>query len=117
MSTELKQLGQVFPETTEPVKVYSPERAVTGIVRSVIVCNVTDQEAKFSIFCDLNGETFDPSTALYYGVVLKPSETRELSNFIPMHRQSASFAVQSSVPKAINFTISGVEQKANEIRV
>lgn len=109
MALQEKQIAQVRPPATAAVSAYSPAPGVTGIVKSVTVCNTGGVTAKFSIFLDDDSSTFDESTALYFEATLQSKQTFEREVFWPMNNPSGNLGVQSSVANAMTFTFHGGE--------
>ncbi len=109
MPFQEKHIAQVRPPATTPVSAYSPATGVTGIVRSITVCNTSAAKAKFSIFLDDDGATFDESTALYFEADLQAKQTFEREVYWPMNNSAGNLGVRSTVANALTFTFHGAE--------
>ena len=109
MTIAEKQLGQSRPANTTAATLYSPGSGVTAVIKSLIVCNVSASLAKFRVFQDDDGTTYDESTALFWDADIKAGESMVLDNFAPMNNSSGGFGVRTSIANAITFTLSGAE--------
>jgi len=109
MNLQEKQLGQLRPANTTAASLYSPVANVTGIIKTLHVCNTTASSAKFSIYSDDNGTTYDESTALFFDVLLAANTTVQISMFVAMDNEAGNFAVQTDTASAITFTLFGAE--------
>lgn len=109
MITE-KQLGQLKPANTTAASVYSPAVTVTSaIIKTVMIVNVTNLTAAYSIFQDDNGTTYDESTALAWKVQLDGNSHVQLDGFYPMNNASGNLAVQTDSANYLCFTCWGAE--------
>ena len=90
MPFQEKQIAQIRPSGTAAVPAYSPAVGVTGIIKSVTVCNVNAGTIKFSIFLDDGGATFNESTALYFEAELLKGQTFEREVFWPMNNPAGT---------------------------
>jgi len=109
MTLQEKQLGQLRPSNTTVTSIYSPAAGVTGIIKTVYVCNTTIGIVTFQICVDDNGTTYDESTALFWDVTIAANTTLELDTFIPLSNSAGNIAVRSSLANAITFTLFGAE--------
>jgi hypothetical protein len=78
-------------------------------VTRITVCNTTGSTAKYSVYHDDDGSTFDQSTALYYAVSLAANTTVELMTYGPglYVAKSGQIAVQTDTGSALTFTLYG----------
>jgi len=105
----LKQLGQARENSTNAVKVYSPNINIDSVVTTIVLCEQAGATATFRIFIDDNGTTYDQSTALYYDVTLQANETLQIDTSWPMSDTRGNLAYRSSVANAITITVFGTE--------
>jgi len=106
---EEQQLGQLRPSGTTAASLYSPPTDKTGIVKTIFVCNTTATAAKFRIFCDDNGSTYDQSTALFYDADILANETVEIDTYIAMSDSAGNLGVRTDTADALTFTAFGAE--------
>jgi hypothetical protein len=104
----LKQLGQQRPNTTAAVSIYNPPVG-NSVVHSIIICNTTTSAAKYRIFCDDDGTTYDETTALFYDVSLPAKTTDTLEVKICMNDATGNLAVSTDTANALTFTLFGEE--------
>lgn len=107
---EAGQLGQKRPANTTAVSIYSPRTEVVAEITSFIVTNNTGTAAKFRIFHDDNGTTYDQSTTLFFDETIPANQSRELiANSWWMRDSTGNIAVRTDTNSAITFTIYGKE--------
>ena len=105
-----KQLGQARPGVPgTPVTIYNPAAGVETRVSSLVIANTTGSSAKYRVFHDDNGSTFDQTTALYYDVALDANRTIILAPRIDMADDTGNIGVDSDVASALTFTLYGTE--------
>ena len=109
MALQEKQLGQLRPANTTAASIYSPAANVTGVIKTVVVCNTSAAAATFRIFHDDNGTTYDESTALFWDVNVNPGQTVDFDTFAPMNDSTGNFAVRTGTASALTFTVYGAE--------
>lgn len=109
MATTLKQLGQNRPANTTAVSLYSPGASTETIIKTLIVCNTSVSSAKFRIFVDDNGTTYDETTALYYDCPLAANSTLAIELNLLMNDQTGNLAVRTNTANALTFTAFGSE--------
>lgn len=76
------------------------------LLRSIVVANVTSSAAKYSIYLDLDGTTYDQGTALFREVSL-PANESDIIDFEgdPVSIDgSTSIGVQTDTASALTFT-------------
>ena len=103
-----KPLAQSRPATTSATKVYSPATDVVGIIKTIIVCNVTANDATYRIFLDIDSTTYDADTALGYDHAIPGNRTIVWDVEIPMDEDS-NLAVRTGTASSLTFTIFGEE--------
>ena len=104
-----KQLAQSRPLTSSSVSVYSPSASTRGILKSMMICNVSNVDASFSMFIDNNGSDRTVSTAIYYNAPISANDTVNAEIFQVIDTSAGSVGIQSSPDGAITFTLSGAE--------
>lgn len=104
-----KQLGQLRPADTNAASIYNTRADIRTTVENIIVCNNSISPAKFSIFVDSDGTTFDESTAIYFGVTLGANSSVVLVLDLNLDKLTSNLGVQSDTADALNFTVNGVE--------
>jgi hypothetical protein len=109
MNLQEKQLGQVRPANTTAASLYSPDANTTGIAKNLVICNTTTATAKFRIFVDDDGSTYDQTTALFYDVTILGNQTIQIDMFTPIDNAAGNIAVRTSIANALTFTLFGAE--------
>lgn len=109
MGFQEQQIAQVRPAGVTAVSAYSPAAGVTGVIKSVSVCNVSAVKIAFSIFLDDDGAVFDEGTAIYFGADLPTGSTFEREVWWPMNNSNGNLGVQVDVAGGANFTFHGAE--------
>lgn len=109
MALAEKQLSQSRPAGTIAVSIYSPGASTTAIIKNITVCNTTNTQAKFRVFIDDSGTTYDESTAIFWDSPIKGNTTVSITSFWAMNNSSGNFAVRTDTANALTFTISGAE--------
>ena len=104
-----KQLGQLRPANTTAASLYSPGVSTTTIIKTITVVNTGGVNAKYRIFVDDDGSTFDESTALFWDTELISGETDAIDLFFAMNNSSGNLGVRTSVANALTFTAFGAE--------
>lgn len=107
----LKQLGQSRPNLTTAASLYSPAASVEAAFR-ILICNTTAASAKYSIYLDDDGTTYDETTALAFSQDIGANETISFppsNDKIVMNNSSGNLAVQTDTADALTFTILGEE--------
>ena len=109
MALQEKQLGQLRPANTTAASLYSPGSNTTTIIKSIVVCNQTASSAKFRIFVDDDGTTYDETTALFFDIVIGANSTDQIDTFYAMNASAGNLAVRTDTNSALTFTAFGVE--------
>lgn len=109
MIIQEQQLGQLRPANTTAASLYSPNAGITTIIKSIVVCNTTGIAAKFRVFLDDDGTTYDETTALFYDVTIAANTTVQVDTFYAMNDSSGNLAVRTDTNDALTFTCFGAE--------
>lgn len=109
MAVQEKQLGQLRPANTTAASLYSPGASTTAIIRAIVICNQTASSAKYRIFVDDDGTTFDESTALFFDVTIGANSTDQIDTFYAMNNSSGALGVRTDTNSALTFTAFGGE--------
>jgi len=104
-----KQLGQLRPANTTAASLYSPATNVTGIAKNLVVSNTTSNLAKFRVFSDDDGTTYDETTSLFFDVPLSGNTTVQIDMFVALDDPTGNFAVRTDTASALTFTLFGAE--------
>lgn len=107
--TELP-LAQLRPSTTTATKIYAPAVGVIGIIKVVVICNVTTSDTTYRMFLDIGSTNYDEGTALGYDHALQANKTAVWEVHLPM-KYGSNFAVRSGTANALTFSIFGYEVK------
>ena len=109
MALQEKQLGQLRPADMTAASLYSPGSSTTTIIKTIIVCNQTTASAKYRIFVDDNGTTYDETTALFYDIAIGANSTDQIDTYYAMNDSTGNLAVRTDTNSALTFTCFGVE--------
>jgi len=109
MAQNFKQLGQLRPANTTAVSIYSPGASTETIIKSITVTNVSGSDAKYRIFHDDDGTTYDEDTSLFWDVLLFKETAHVLEINVMMDDATGNLAVRTDTADAINFTCYGSE--------
>ncbi len=110
MAITSKQLGQLRPANTTAASLYSPGAGVVARIMDLIICETAGATAKFRIFVDDDGSTYDESTALYWDFVIAADSTIHLKDLgIFMNDATGNLAVRTDTNNALTFTAFGIE--------
>lgn len=104
-----KQLGQLRPVNTIAASLYSPGASITAIITTIVICNTTASEAKFRIFLDDDGTTYDQTTALFYDITLAGNATVQIDTYYVIDNSLGNLAVRTDTNNALTFTGFGAE--------
>lgn len=102
------QLGQIRPANTTVTSIYSPANGITGVVKMIRVCNTSGSAAKFRMFHDKDGTTYDETTALEWDKSLAADETVQIDCFLAV-KNTGNLAFRTDTANALTFTVYGVE--------
>ena len=109
MDLQEKQLGQLRPANTTAASLYSPPANTRAVRLSLVVCNTSSSVAKFRVFHDDDGTTYDESTALFFDAPIDPGQTLESDGFKAANNSAGNFAVRTDTANALTFTLYGAE--------
>lgn len=109
MALQEKQLAQTRPANTSAASAYSPAASTTAVIKTIIVANVTNLTAAFSLFFDDNGTTYNETTAIAWKVSLDGNSVTQFDGFYPMNDSNGNMAVQTDSANYLTFTINGAE--------
>jgi len=113
-----KQLGQTRLDTLTATSIYTPkDPRITALVKTIVVCNTTSSSAKFSIYHDDDGTTYNLITALFFEQKVLGNKTvliEFLGDGLAIHGKTftdsaGNLAVQTDTKNAFTFTVSGEE--------
>lgn len=106
----LRQLGQLRPANTTAASLFTPEEAKQYKIYLIIITNVGAGAAKASIFHDVDGTTYDQTTALMYEKSISPGSSPielEYRHGISGYEAAGNLGVQTDTANALNFTCYG----------
>jgi hypothetical protein len=103
-----KQLGQLRPANTTAASIYAPGSTVTAIIKNIMVCNTSGAGAKYRIFHDADGTTYDETSALFWDDSIAADETVTITSFTAMNK-AGNLAVRTDTANALTFTAYGAE--------
>lgn len=109
-SHDLHQLAQITPSNTSATTLVAVANTERLVVTSIIAANVTATDTTVSIFHDVDGTTYNSSTALFYQVSLPANTTLEISSPIPVLSSAGGLGVQSGTGNAVTFTAYGLKK-------
>lgn len=112
MANTYKLLGQLRPANTTSASVYSPASGVTTIIKCIVACNTSGSSAKYRIFLDDDGTTYDENTAIFWDVYLGADQSEAIDLTLCMNNSAGNLAVRTDTADAITFTIFGLEISA-----
>lgn len=104
-----KQLGQLRPANTTAVSIYSPGASTEAIIHNIVICNTSGALAKYRLFVDDDGTTYDETTALAWDISV-PADTTDIFEVkITMNDATGNLAVRTDTNDAFTFTVIGEE--------
>lgn len=107
-----KELGQARPANTTAVSIYSPPTGIITKITGITVAETAGAAAKFRIFLDNDGTTYDQTTALFYDVTIPANTTAfplDRGEALWMDDASGNLAVRTDTNSALTFTVHGEE--------
>ncbi|MGI9405865.1 MAG: hypothetical protein ACR2O4_05800 [Hyphomicrobiaceae bacterium] len=108
-------LAQSRPANTTAVSAYSPPNdTVRTEITLVTVCNTSGASAKYRIFIDDDGTTYDETTALFWDIAVAADTSVEIllhSKSWWMTNSSGNLAVRTDTASAFTFTVFGMEHQ------
>ena len=102
-------LAQIRPSNTTATSAYSPGSSVRTKITRVLVCNTTASPHDFRIFLDVDGTTYDETTALFFDEALAANTTREIEGNWWLDKAAGNLAVRTDTNDAFTFTVFGIE--------
>lgn len=106
------QIGQSRPANTTAASIYTLPSNTKTKVTSLVICNTSLSSAKFRIFHDVNGTTYDESTAIFYDAIIGAGVTVEWEpKELWLSNTSGNIAVRTDTANAITFTFYGEEHE------
>ena len=104
------QLAQSRPSGTSAVSLVNPSANQDVMVTSVVIANTTGSAAAYSIFHDIDGTTYDQTTALAYAVSLPANSFVEVRIEFPLATTAGNLAIQTDTSNALTFTAYGYQR-------
>ncbi len=112
MAINGSQLGQLRPGDTTAAAVYSPAASTEAQITAIHIANTSATPARFRLFHDDDGTTYDETTALYWDVLVPVGDA--ISIFFDrgffMNDSTGNLAVRTDIASALTFTVSGLEK-------
>lgn len=109
MNTSGFQVAQQRPAVTTSINTYTA--SIVTEIRKIAICNTTGSVARFSIFHDDDGSTFDQSTALHYQQIIPANTTTMIDADMEAGGISVSIGgqvgIQTDTALALTFTMYG----------
>lgn len=102
-----RQLAQVRPSGTSAVSLFSVPYFGQLNADVLHVCNVSAAPVNISIFHDVDGTTWDQTTALLYTYVLQVGGAIQIDAPLGDYQFLGSVGVQVSIANAATFTLYG----------
>lgn len=106
---QVKQLGQANPGAATATSIYSPASGINAQIKTLVVVNVTSSVAKYRVYHDDDGTTYNTTTALFYDITLNGNSTDVIQLNAGMADSDGNFAVESDTANALTFTLYGSE--------
>lgn len=108
-------LAQSRPANTTATSFYSPpNNTVRTEITLVTVCNTSGAPAKFRIFIDDDGTTYDETTALFWDIDVPADTTVEILDNESswwMTNSAGNLAGRTDTANAFTFTVFGMEHQ------
>ena len=109
MAHVIKQLGQLRPANTTAALLYSPASSTETIIHNVVICNTSGASAKYRLFVDDDGTTYDEESAIAWDVNLPADTTDVFEVKITMNKSAGALGVRTDTNSALTFTANGQE--------
>jgi hypothetical protein len=100
------QLAQIRPASTSAISIYQCN-AGEQVQAFVKICNVSSSQISARVFHDLNGSTYDETTALVWDLAIAPGGLLELDHIF-INNASGHLACRTDVANAMVATVYGV---------
>lgn len=108
-------LAQSRPSDTTAASAYSPStNTIRAEITLIVVCNTSGSAAKFRVFIDEDGTTYDESTALFWDINVPADTTVEVldrHSSYWMTKSASNLAVRTDTASAFTFTVFGMEHE------
>ena len=106
------QLGQSRPANTTAVSIYTLPANVSTKVTMITIANTSGSDDDFRIFHDVNGTTYDETTAIFYDTDIPADTVVEWEpEDLWLDNTSGNIAVRTGTGNAITFTMYGEEHQ------
>ena len=104
-----RQIAQLRPSGTTPEVFFNPSENKPYLLESVSVCNTGSAIIKVSIYHDIDGTTYDESTALVweFSIPIGGVYLYEPKGGISDHDKAGNVAVQTDTANDATFTAFG----------
>lgn len=102
-----RQLGQLRPADTTAASLFSPSTAQPYEAATLFIANTTGTAAAASVFHDINGTTYDETTALLFGKSVAANDYIVLEVPFGDRLVAGNIAVKSGTGSALTFTLYG----------
>lgn len=106
MALDYKQLAQAREATTNAVSIYSPASGETVLV-NLKIANTTASACAVRVFHDIDGVTYDETTALAWDIDIEPGQILEMDKIF-MQRAVENLAYRTATGSALTATVYGV---------
>lgn len=103
-----KLLAQSRPGNTSAVEIYAPPTGKWTLLKSIFICNTSDEATTFSLFAPKNGASLDEDSALFFERPIDPKQTIDISFSLPLSEEDG-LGVQVGTADAVTFTVGGAE--------
>lgn len=100
-------IGQLRPSNTTAAAAYTKPVKKIPLVSSIFIANTTTASAKYSIYLDADGTTYNESTALFFNVELLANSTALVEFKGSIIIDGGSIGVKTDTANALTFTIFG----------
>lgn len=107
-----KQLGLLTPSDTSVHSIYQPPTKGQAIVHTITVTNTSNSGTTFRIFLDINGTTYNTTTAIAYDVAINANSTIQFEyiNGKVMFNPAGNLAVRTGASNSLTFSVDGMEK-------
>ena len=100
---QYEQRNQVRENSTNFVSIFQSN--VNEVVQAFIkICNVSDDDVECDVCHDVDGSTYDQSTALFWNVTIPRGETLEIDHVF-VNNSNGNIAYRSAVANALTATV------------
>ena len=102
-------LGQLRPADTVAASLYSPPANVVVRIDTIVITNTSGANANARVFLDIDGTTYDETTALIWDLTLASGDYIIVEGPFYMNQDAGNLGVRSSVGNALTFSAFGDE--------